>query len=204
MQRPGPFSWGGRTGVERRGRDHQAAVQTGPSQFEVSITPGNVIDFNMEGKTGWIGPQRADATKNIALGILGRNGRLAAPTILESGIEAALALMVDNNGETAFERKSIPGVRPVNPFGAILDFDLGARFGVNRIQFFPRNGHPDFPAADAPFQNDFIRAYEVFLNDGSEKPRSRAGRYDLTKIGTQDDEPVVDLRIPPSMCTLSA
>ena len=185
-----PWSGGGGT--------IQAVVQTGRDQVEASITPGNVIDFALDGRTGWIFPQRADAAKNIALGMLERGGRLTAPSVLESGIEAALALMIDNNGETAFERKSIVGVRQVNPFGVIMDFDLGARFGVNRIEFFPRNGHPDFLAPDNPFQNDYLRAYEVFFNDGSEETQSE-GRPVITsyKLELQNEESVVELRIPP-------
>ncbi|MCC7265383.1 MAG: gliding motility-associated C-terminal domain-containing protein [Candidatus Latescibacteria bacterium] len=176
----------------------KAAVETAPNQVEVGITPANVIDFNLDGRSGWIFPQRADETKNIALGLLDRGGRLSSPTILESGIEASLALMVDNKGATAFERKSISGVRQVNAFGVYFDFDLGARFGVSRIQFFPRNAHPDYLDSDNPFQNDYLRAYELFLNDGSEETQIE-GRPAMTsyKLELQNDEPVVDLRIPP-------
>ena len=58
----------------------------------------------------------------------------------------------------AFERKG-GGVR-----GTLIIGDLGARFGVNRIRFYPRN--TVHPAPTAAFQNDFLRAFELFVNDG--------------------------------------
>ena len=62
-------------------------------------------------------------------------------------------------GETqAFERKS-GDVR-----GTLIIGDLGARFGVNRFRFYPRN--TVHPAPTAAFQNDFLRAFELFVNDG--------------------------------------
>ena len=80
----------------------------------------------------------------------------------------------------------------------MIDFDLGARFGVNRVQFFPRNA-PGFAAPDFPFQNDYLRAYELLVNDGSENARDESGRPVMTsfKLELQNDQPVVDLRIPP-------
>ena len=101
--------------------------------------------------------------------------------------------MVDGDGETALERKNVSVIR-----GMIMDLDLGARFGVSGVQFFPRNAHPDFPAPDHPFQDDFLRGYELFFNDGTEDTKID-GRPLLTsfKLEAQNDEAVVDLRIPP-------
>lgn len=191
---------GGENGLEWSGGGGtiRAVVPKGSGEVETGNAPGNVIEFNMKDRKGWIFPQRADEEKNITLGILERGGSVTAPTILELGIEDQLAWMIDGDGETAFERKSVPGGAQVNALGVIMDFDLGARFGVNRIRFFPRNAPPDFLAPAFPFQNDFIRGYELFLNDGSEKTQAE-GRPVLTtfKLEPQNDEAVVDLRIPP-------
>jgi hypothetical protein len=175
-----------------------AAVQTGPTEVEFSNTPGNVIEFDARDRTGWLSPQQADETINIALGLLDRGGRLGAPTILSKDIKAGLVFMVDNDPTTAFERKTARGGAQVNSLGVIMDFDLGARFGVERIQFFPRNAHPDFVAPDYPFQSDFMRAFEVLLNDGSEETQV-ANQPVLTtvKLESENEEPIVELKIPP-------
>ena len=65
-------------------------------------------------------------------------------------LAANLESMVDGDPQTAFEVKNITAS------GILVIFDLGARFGVNRIRFFPRTSFPD----------DFMRGYALFINDG--------------------------------------
>ena len=175
-----------------------ALIQTGPTEVEVSNTPGNVLEFDADGRVGWVSPQRADETANIALGLLDRGGRLGAPTILSQVIKDQLIFMIDDDPTTAFERKTARGASQVNSLGVIMDFDLGARFGVERVQFFPRNAHPDFLAPDFPFQNDFLRGFELLLNDGSEETQV-ANQPVLTtvELEPENEEPVVELTIPP-------
>ena len=175
-----------------------ALIQTGPTAVEVSNTPGSVLEFDADGRVGWLSPQRADETANIALGLLNRGGRLGAPTILSQVIKDQLIFMIDDDPTTAFERKTARGASQVNSLGVIMDFDLGARFGVERIQFFPRNAHPDFLAPDFPFQNDFLRGFELLLNDGSEETQV-ANQPVLTtvELEPENEEPVVELTIPP-------
>ena len=175
-----------------------ALLQTAPTEVEASNTPGNVIEFDADGRVGWLSPQRADETANIALGLLDRGGRLGAPTILSQVIKDQLIFMIDDDPTTAFERKTARGASQVNSLGVIMDFDLGARFGVERIQFFPRNAHPNFLAPDFPFQNDFLRGFELLLNDGSEETQV-ANQPVLTtvELEPENEEPVVELTIPP-------
>ena len=186
---------GGQTGLawNSGGGQIEAVFQTGPREVDTGNTPGGVIQFDPEGRGGWIFPQRVTEGQNIALGLLERGGSVSSSSSLEVGIEEQLALMVDGDGETALERKNVTVIR-----GMIMDLDLGARFGVNGVQFFPRNAHPDFPAPDHPFQGDFIRGYELFFNDGTEDTKID-GRPILTsfKLDVQNDQAVVDLRIPP-------
>ncbi len=175
------------------GGEVPAAVQISIDEAAITNTPGDVVDFGFPGKPGWIFPQRADSTKNIAAG-----STLTSPNLLTLGLAEELLLMVDDDLETAFTRKSEAEGPQVLAFGAMIDFDLGARFGVNRIQFFPRNA-PGFAAPGFPFQNDYLRAYELLVNDGSENARDESGRPVMTsfKLELQNDQPVVDLRIPP-------
>ena len=169
----------------------QAIFPTGARAVESGNTPGGVIDFDPEGRPGWIFPQNVVEGTNLALGILGRGGSVTSPTVLEAGIESQLETMIDGDGETALERKNVAVIR-----GMAMDFDLGARFGVNRVQFFPRNGHPDFPAD--PFQEDFIRGYELFFNDGSEETQGAGGpEWRSFRLNAANQDALVDLSIPP-------
>ena len=175
------------------GGEIPAAVETGVDGAAVTTTPGDVVDFDFPGRPGWIFPQKADSTRNIAA-----EAALTSPNILTEGIDEELLLMVDGDVATAFSQKGEPGGPQVLAFGAMFDVDLGARFGVNRVRFFPRNA-PGFEAPGFPFQNDYLRAYELLVNDGSESSRDESGRPVLTtfKLELQNDRPVVDLRIPP-------
>ena len=191
---------GGEAGLSWEGGGGQipALVQSGPTEAEASNTPGNVIEFDAGGRVGWLSPQQADASFNIARGLLDRGGGLNAPTILSQDVKNTLVFMVDDDPTTAFERKTARGAAQVNSLGVIMDFDLGARFGVERIQFFPRNVHPDYLAPDFPFQSDFMRAFELLLNDGSAETQV-ANRPVLTtvELETENEEPLVELNIPP-------
>ena len=166
----------------------------GPQEVTNENVPGGIIDFSAQ--EGWIFPEKADQTDNIALQLLDRGGSVTAPTVL-TDLGKDLLKMIDNNASSAFERKSSPG-QNVRSLGVILQFDLGARFGVSRIRFFPRNADPDFLAPDFPFQDDYMRAYELFLNDGTRETLA-AGLPVFTSVllVLQNDQPVVDVQIEP-------
>lgn len=169
-------------------------VILGPRIVATGNTPGGVIDFSH--REGWIFPESADQTENIAAGLLDRGGAVSAPTVL-ADLKAELAKMIDTDPATAFERKSVGG-QNANALGVVLEFDLGARFGVSRLRFFPRNGDPDQPTPDFPFQDDFLRAFEVLLNDG--RRETVAGSlpvFTSVLLENQNDQSVVDLEIPP-------
>ncbi len=170
----------------------------GSKEVESGNTPGGVIDFNFEGRQGWIFPQKVDSTENISLEILDRGGSVTAPTVV-ADIGEDLKKMIDNNPSTAFERKSTE-LKQVYTLGVVIEIDLGSQFGVSRIKFFPRNADPDFPTPDFPFQDDFIRAYKLSLNDGSDETQS-GGRpiYTTYLLELQNDQPVVDLPIVPQL-----
>ena len=54
--------------------------------------------------------------------------------------------------------------------GLIIDFDLGARFGLDRFKFFPRNGDPGFLHQISPFKVN-SHLVEIFINDGTDETR---------------------------------
>ena len=167
--------------------------KTGAESAGRGNTPGGVVEFDPGGRDGWIFPQRVSEELNLSLGILERGGSVTSPTVLGSEIEEQLALMLDDDGATALDRKGETVVA-----GMLMDFDLGARFGVRGIQFFPRNAHPDFPAPGSPFHEDYLKAFELFLNDGDEDNQIEGkpiwGSFTLR---APNDDAIVDLAIPP-------
>ena len=90
--------------------------------------------------------------------------------------------MVSGDTTKAFEVKS------GSPTGVIFRIDLGERFGVNRIKFFPRQGFEEF----------FLKGYELLLNDGSEEQKTLAGTPDFKVFKTEvrNLKPTVDLDVP--------
>ena len=70
--------------------------------------------------------------------------------------------------------------------GIIFRVDLGERFGVNRIRFYPRES------------TDFLRGYRISLNDGSEEQTTLGGEPKM-RLFTADErntDPVVDIPVP--------
>ena len=106
--------------------------------------------------------------------------------------------MIDNDGLTALDLRASAGTQSAQVLGLIIDFDLGARFGLDRFKFFPRNGDPGFPAPDFPFQSEFLRGFEIFINDGTDETQFEGMPILQTvAVETQDEQSVVDLRITP-------
>ena len=160
-------------------------------------TPGSVIDFDPLDRPGWIFPQQADTSDNILLGAVSRGGRVYTPLPSYRALETEFPDMYDNDANTALVVESESAGSSARAFGLIVEFDLGAVFGVNRLRFFPRNAATDFPAPQFPKQQDFIKGYELFVNDGA--PESELDgilAWETIAVEGQNEEAVVDLRIP--------
>lgn len=148
-----------------------------------------VIDF--EALPGWIVLTKTDTTENIALRTYKRGGKVTVPNVsLSSDEKATLKGIVSGDPTEAFDRKTTPGRKMYN-LGVMVDLDLGARFGVNRVRFFPRMSE------QYPFQDDFMRAYDVYLNDGTEETAIE-GRpiFKIIEHNEKNDQAVVDLEVP--------
>ncbi len=165
---------------------------------ERTNAPGGVIDYQPPGYPDWIFPQRADTTRNIALGADSpeRSGGITSPNTQR--IRTDLPNIIDDDGATALDLRAAAGGQSARVLGILIDLDLGARFGVNRFKFFPRNSDPAYPAPNFPFQNDFMRGFEVFVNDGTEETqREGVPTFQTVGIQTQNTESVVDIRVTP-------
>ena len=107
--------------------------------------------------------------------------------------------MIEPGGsEDAFERK---GDQPI--LGTFIVLDLGTPIGINRIRFYPRNTVQSAP--QFPFQNDFLRQFELLLHDGRNLVRDSFGRFsprtdDYVPLlrSTENEEPVLDIEVRPA------
>ena len=170
-----------------------------PNEILIGNTPGGLIDFNHPDYRESLVPRQLSEGENIAVGTKERGGNIRAPTVLDftdnfrlPDLELALEelLSEDRGGELlAFERKNF------NALGMLIIIDLGARFGVNRIRFYPRN--TVHPAPSTPFQNDFMRAFELFVNDGLNLNRGGNPIWELLAENKDNREPVVDVVLDP-------
>ena len=174
-------------GLSSRGNSETIVFGGGPGSlaWEDQFSEITVIDF--ETNPGFIQPSQTGPEDNISLKLIDQGGTISSPNarvvlkISQRELDNLLKNMVDGRTR-AFEVK-IPSAT-----GIIFRVDLGERFGVNRIRFFPREG----------FEEYFLKGYEVSLNDGSEEKRTLFGTPDfrLFKTVERNVDPVVDIPVP--------
>jgi hypothetical protein len=108
------------------------------------------------------------------------------------GFDKQLTGTVNGDHEVAFERKPTLFEPRVLVRGIEVIMSFAPPVGVERVRFYPRNTVAATPGA--PFQSDFMRGYEVWINaaeTGPNNPDALVGR----SLDNQD--PVVELEIPP-------
>ena len=164
MGEDGQISWKGDVqaglSIETIAPEYRSTLD--PNVTEVGVAPVNLVDFNNAEFPFGIVPRKVQEGQDLATEIYERGGSLRAPTVFdlaEAQLEKILVQLVSSEPSgVAFERKG----RDV--LGTLLVLDLGARFGVNQIRFFPRN--TIFPSPSTPFQEDFLKNFELHVNDG--------------------------------------
>ena len=174
-------------GFSATGNSETVVFGGGPGSlsWEDQFSEVTVIDF--ETNPGFIQPSQTGPEDNISLKLIEQGGTISSPNarvvleVTSRELDNLLKNMVDDRAR-AFEIK-IPSAT-----GIIFRIDLGERFGVNRIRFFPREG----------FEEYFLKGYELSLNDGSEEQRTLSGTPDfrLFKMVERNVDPVVDLAVP--------
>ena len=171
-------------------------------ELDVGNSPGNLIEFESDEFPSSIHPLRIPDGENIANTALKRGGGITAPNVFDLGGFAAgifdandlritleELIKTEDGGEIkAFERKNF------NALGTLIFVELGGLFGVNRVRFYPRN--TVFPSPTTPFHNDFLRAFELFTNDGSQ---TEGGNliWEPLLLEPDNENPVVDVVIDP-------
>ena len=153
--------------------------------------PGATIDFGY--RPGWIGPLRFDEDENIAARVLDF-GSINAPNS-GRGYRLQLEGTVNGDHQVAFERKPTIFEPRVATRGIWLILDFAVPVGVQRVIFYPRNTVVATPAT--PFHNDFLRSYELWINE------FESGQPDvLIQRDLQNEEPVVAIEVPPQYARL--
>ena len=191
----GHISWTGRVagaeGISTIRPEHRSFLD--PNVTEIGHAPADLIEFDSADFPGSILPRRVGAEQNLAAETLERGGSLRAPTVFDL---TALQLQVifedmlatKPTGQ-AFERKED------DILGTQLILDLGARFGVNRLRFFPRN--TVFPAPGTPFQNDFLKNFEVEINDGLVLTSAGNPIWETYIVRNDNSDPITQVPIDP-------
>ena len=152
-----------------------------------------VIDF--DSRPGWLLPSSVLPGVNVAIGSFERGGYVVSPNaqavlrLATSELAKRLAWVVDDDHDTAFEAKDVVAT------GIFLVLDLGARFGVDHIRFYPR----------AEFSTDFMKGYVMSVNDGifgadlvAQTPDKLPNRSLFTIVGQEqsNNRDTVDVRFP--------
>ena len=192
---------GGETGLDWIDvGDIAPTVIRGKASVEQTNSPGGVIDFDRPGRRNWLVPQEVDTTRNIMLDLTSpqRGGSLFTPTVTLRSLETQFSQMIDDRAATALEVRPRRAGESTRANGFIMQFDLGAIFAVNRIKFFPRNADPAYPAPAFPNQRDFLKAFEIFANDGAPESESNGVLvFQTLDIVPKNETPVVDLEFEP-------
>ncbi|NKB69124.1 MAG: hypothetical protein GKR89_18805 [Candidatus Latescibacteria bacterium] len=191
----GQISWEGdvAVGVAVETQDPEYRTTLDPNVTEVGNTPADLIDFDNGEFPGSILPGTVGEGQNLTTEIFSRGGSLTAPTVFDIN-DAQLDIALEQlttaqaNGR-AFERKGN------FVLGTLLVLDLGGRFGVNQIRFFPRNTL--FPSPTTPFQGDFLKNFEVHINDGVILTQAGNPIWDFYEGRTNNAEAVTVVDIDP-------
>lgn len=203
----GELDWGGRGSAALVVIEptHRSPLDPAKSLL-VGNAPGDLLEFSSERYPGALHPLRIEEGTNIAPSSVKRGGSITAPNVFDFGTGAVggqsifdasdLRLQLEellddaDGGETAaFERKYF------NSLGVLIIADLGGSFGVDRIRFYPRNTVVSSPTT--PFQNDFLRSFELYINDGKILTGSGSLIWQPLVLQPNNEEPVVDVRLSP-------
>ena len=164
-----------------------------PNVIVLGLTPSGVLEFEAPDFPGALLPGRLLEGENVVPGLQERGGRITAPNVVDLSdvaLEDILeSMIVAGPLDVALERNER------NARGTLINLDLGARFGVNRIRFFPRN--TIFPTPTSPNQGLFLRNFAVQVNDGVQLTGGGNPIWETYEIRTGNRQPVTDVEVDP-------
>ena len=195
----GDLDWQGKGDAFVTTIDAEHRSPLDPNNLLVGNAPGDLIEFARSDLPRSILPLRIAEGDNVAIGTIERGGDIDSPNVFDfSGTFKPLDLEMmlkellsdEPGGELlAFERKN------QNSLGILVLLNLGARFGVERIRIYPRNTVVSSPST--PFQNDYLRAYELFTNDGLNLTSENTPIWDPLIAETDNQVAVIDVPLDP-------
>ncbi len=195
----GDLDWRGEGEAAVIAIDAEHRSPLNPNNLLVGNAPGDLIEFARDDFPHSILPLRIAEGENVAVGTIERGGDIESPNVFDfSGTFKPLDLEMmlkellsdEPGGELlAFERKN------QNSLGILVLLNLGARFGVERIRIYPRNTVVSSPST--PFQNDYLRAYELFTNDGLNLTGENTPIWDPLIAETDNQVAVIDVPLDP-------
>lgn len=170
------------------GRGIDPKVRNGVS-IDTTNSPDNSIEFDR--RSGWISPLFFEEQENVASRVLERGASITSPDV-GRGFEAELRGTVNGSPTVAFTRKPTAFEPEVNARNVRVILDFGTAIGVQRVRFYPRN--TVVPTPTHPFQNDFLRAFELWINP---ERTSLASPDILVERNVENEEPIVDIAVLP-------
>lgn len=204
----GELDWRGAGSAVVTTIDAEIRSPLDPKRLLVTNAPGNLVELESADFPGGLLPIRIKEGENVAVGTILRGGKIDAPNVFDFGTQVGVAatgifdrndlllalqelLTAEEGGEMqAFERKNY------NALGTLVILDLGGRFGVNRIRFYPRNTVQSSPST--PYQSDYMRAFELYTNDGVSVTKEGGLIWGQPLwLETDNQDPVVDVAINP-------
>ncbi len=169
-------------------------------RVDTTNTPEEAIEFLQ--RPGWISPRFFNPEENIASRVLLDRGSITAPnSLLISSAVRRLQLEGTVNGDhnVAFERKPTLSNPEANARGILVILDFGIPVGIHRVRFYPRN--TVVPTPNTPFQDDFMRGYEVWINDRQTNTAQNAPD-ELIARDEKNELAIVDLDVDPQYVRL--
>jgi len=172
-----------------QGLDPVLIIEPFAGATDTTNNPGEAIDFAHA--PGWIGPLYFGEGQNIARRVLLPGGSISAPNA-GVGFDKQLEGTVNGDHQVAFERKPTLFEPRVLVRGIEVIMGFAPPVGVGRVRFYPRN--TVVPAPGAPFQSDYMRGYELWLNAAQTGPNNPDA---LLARSLDNQEPVVELEVLP-------
>ncbi len=159
------------------------------TRIDTTNSPDNSIEY--ERRPGWISPLFFPVEKNIASRVLEGRGSITSPDV-RRGFEAELRGTVNGSPTVAFTRKPTAFEPDVNARNVRVILDFFTAVGIHRVRFYPRNTVVPTPAF--PFHNDFLRAFELWVNPDR---LSLASPNILIERNVENEDPIVDIELQP-------
>ena len=168
------------------------------------VDTSNVLEGEIEfdHRSGWVSSRFFDEEENIASMVLKGEGDIDVPNALSTNsslLRAQLKGTVNGDHNVAFERKPTPFNPIVPAYGIWIILDFAGQVGIHRVRFYPRNTVVANPRK--PFHDDYLRAYEVWVNDRLTN-RVKGAPDKLVGRVMETEDPVAEVEIEPQYVRL--